>query len=127
MAWAITSTMAIILLILKRYLLTTFCKCSCTPRNSSDTPVTSHEHIPLADVSTSSPIDAMPDMSHGLVQPTGAQPSQSTTPDASSNYSTPQSKVSPEMSSTPSSTKPLMLDAPAYNTRSKVKGKVLFK
>ena len=80
--------------------------------NSSDTPDT-HEHIPLPDLSALPPTDATPDAtpdaSHGV-----GQPSQST-PDTS-NYNTPQS-----------STKKLLCDAPAFNTRSKKgKAKVLF-
>lgn len=77
-------------------------------RNSSDTPDT-HEHIPFPDLSALLPTDATPDASHGV-----GQPSQST-PDTS-HYNTPQS-----------STKKLLCDAPAFNTRSKKgKAKVLF-
>lgn len=60
------------------------------------------EHIPLPDLSAHPPIDATPDASHGV-----GQPSQSTL-------------------DTPQSSTKLLCDAPAHNTRSKAKGKALF-
>nr|XP_022310467.1 hyphal wall protein 1-like isoform X4 [Crassostrea virginica] len=121
LAWAVTSTMAIILLIIKRYLIKTFRTCPCTHRrrNGYDTTAESREHVPLSDMPTLPPVGETPNVTRPIPMDTPYQ----SAPDVSACFSTPQSNLSPEIPSTPSSTKPL-LDAPAYNTRSQ--GKVLF-
>lgn len=121
LAWAVTSTLAIILLIIKRYLIKTFSTCPCTHRrrNGYDTTAESREHVPLSDMPTLPPVGETPNATRPIPMDTPYQ----SAPDVSACFSTPQSNLSPEISSTPSSTKPL-LDAPAYNTRSQ--GKVLF-
>lgn len=108
LAWAITCTLAIILIILKKYLVKTFHPC-----NQCNV-----ESQPLPDTQPTS-ADTQP----SVAIPTINTPSHSIATPSSLFYDTPLQSAT---LSTPSSTT-VLVSPPAKNTRSKAKGKVLFK
>ncbi|XP_065935300.1 uncharacterized protein [Magallana gigas] len=139
LAWAITCTLAIILIILKKYLVKTFHPCNqCnvesqplpdTQPTSADTQATAADtQATSADTQATSATsaDTQPtsaDTQPSVAIPTINTPSHSIATPSSSFYDTPLQSAT---LSTPSSTT-VLVSPPAKNTRSKAKGKVLFK
>lgn len=146
LAWAITCTLAIILIILKKYLVKTFHPCNqCnvesqplpetqptsadnqataadTQTTSADTQATSADtQATFATSADTQPTSA--DTQPSVAIPTINTPSHSIATPSSSFYDTPLQSAT---LSTPSSTT-VLVSPPAKNTRSKAKGKVLFK
>lgn len=129
LAWAITCTLAIILIILKKYLVKTFHPCNqCnvesqplpdTQPTSADTQTTAADTQTTSADTQATSADTLP----SVAIPTINTPSHSIATPSSSFYDTPLQSAT---LSTPSSTT-VLVSPPAKNTRSKAKGKVLFK
>lgn len=129
LAWAITCTLAIILIILKKYLVKTFHPCNqCnvesqplpdTQPTSADTQTTAADTQTTSADTQATSADTQP----SVAIPTINTPSHSIATPSSSFYDTPLQSAT---LSTPSSTT-VLVSPPAKNTRSKAKGKVLFK